>query len=38
VVSEPLTDLPGMWIEAPAATALIVQDGPDEQRPFTPRA
>jgi predicted glutamine amidotransferase len=38
VVSEPLTDLPGVWNEVPEATALIVQDGPDEQRPFTPRA
>src|SRR3954462_5759636 len=38
VGSRPLTDLPGMWIEVPEATALIVQDGPDEQRPFTPRA
>jgi glutamine amidotransferase len=38
VVSEPLSDLPGMWIEVPEATALTIQDGPDEQRPFTPRA
>jgi predicted glutamine amidotransferase len=38
VVSEPLTDLPGMWLEVPEATALIIQNGPDEQRPFTPRA
>jgi len=37
IVSEPLTDLPGLWIEVSEATALIVQDGPDEQRPFTPR-
>ncbi len=36
VVSEPLTDLPGLWSEVPEATALIVQDGPDEQRPFRP--
>jgi predicted glutamine amidotransferase len=38
VVSEPLTDLPGMWLEVPEATALIIEDGPDEQRAFTPRA
>jgi predicted glutamine amidotransferase len=38
IVSEPLSDLPGVWIEVPEATALIVQRGPDEQRPFRPRA
>jgi predicted glutamine amidotransferase len=38
VVSEPLGDLPGAWLEVPEATALIVQPGPDEQRPFRPRA
>ena len=37
VVSEPLGDLPGVWEEIPEATALIVQDGPDEQRAFRPR-
>ena len=37
VVSEPLGDLPGVWVEIPEATALIVQDGPDEQRAFRPR-
>ena len=37
VVSEPLTDLPGMWIEVPEATALVIRDGPDEQHPFVPR-
>lgn len=36
IVSEPLSDLPGVWIEVPEATALVVQDGPDLQRPFTP--
>jgi glutamine amidotransferase len=36
VVSEPLADLPGAWIEIPESTALIVQPGPDEQRPFRP--
>jgi predicted glutamine amidotransferase len=38
IVSEPLGDrLPGAWIEIPPSTAMIVQPGPDEQRPFTPR-
>jgi predicted glutamine amidotransferase len=38
VVSEPLGNrLPGAWIEVPESTALIVQPGPDEQRPFTPQ-
>jgi glutamine amidotransferase len=37
IVSEPLGDLPGIWIEIPEATAIIVQDGPDEQVPFRPR-
>jgi glutamine amidotransferase len=38
IVSEPLSDLPGLWIEVPEATALIVQRGPDEHRPFRPQA
>ena len=38
VVSEPLSDLPGLWIEVPESTALIVQAGRDEQRPFSPQA
>ena len=37
VVSEPLGDLPGVWEEVPEATALIIQDGPDEQRAFRRR-
>jgi predicted glutamine amidotransferase len=37
IVSEPLGDLPGMWIEVPEATAIVVQDGPDEAVPFQPR-
>jgi predicted glutamine amidotransferase len=37
VVSEPLGDLPGVWIEIPESTALIVQPGPDEHRAFQPR-
>jgi predicted glutamine amidotransferase len=36
VVSEPLGDLPGAWIEVPESSAVIVQRGPDEQRPFRP--
>ena len=38
IVSEPLSDLPGVWIEVPESTALIVQPGPDEHRPFRPQA
>ena len=37
VVSEPLADLPGLWRDVPAGTALIVQPGDDEQVPFVPR-
>jgi predicted glutamine amidotransferase len=37
VVSEPVSDLPGVWREVPESTALIIQRGPDEQRPFRPR-
>ena len=36
VVSEPLADLEGVWHEIPESTVLIVQSGPDEQRPFRP--
>lgn len=38
VVSEPLSDLPGLWIEVPESTALIVRPGADEQVPFSPQA
>jgi predicted glutamine amidotransferase len=38
IVSEPLSDLPGVWLEVPESTALIVQRGPDERRPFRPQA
>jgi predicted glutamine amidotransferase len=38
IVSEPLGDLPGLWQEVPAGTALVVQAGEDERLPFTPRA
>lgn len=36
VVSEPIADLPGVWRAIPEATVLIVQPGPDEERPFRP--
>jgi glutamine amidotransferase len=36
IISEPFGDLPGAWHELPEATVLIVQPGPDEQRPFRP--
>jgi hypothetical protein len=36
VVSEPLADLAGVWHEIPESTVVIVQPGPDEQRPFRP--
>jgi glutamine amidotransferase len=37
VVSEPLGGLPGMWQEVPEATALVIQDGPDEVIAFQPQ-
>jgi len=37
VVSEPLGDLPGLWHEVPAGTAIVVQPGEDERVPFRPR-
>ena len=37
VVSEPLSDLPGVWKEIPESTCGIVQAGQDELRPFRPR-
>jgi glutamine amidotransferase len=36
IISEPFGDLPGAWEELPEATALIIQPGPDERRPFRP--
>jgi predicted glutamine amidotransferase len=36
IVSEPLGDLPGVWQEVPAGSALIVQPGRDELVSFTP--
>jgi hypothetical protein len=37
IVSEPLSDLPGVWIAVPESTALVIQPGLDEQVPFEPR-
>jgi glutamine amidotransferase len=37
VVSEPLSDLPGIWIEIPESSAVVIQLGADEQLPFQPR-
>jgi glutamine amidotransferase len=37
IVSEPLSDLPGVWIAVPESTAIVIQPGPDEQRSFQPR-
>jgi predicted glutamine amidotransferase len=37
IVSEPLSDLPGVWVEVPESTALVVQQGKDEHQPFKPR-
>ena len=36
IVSEPLSDLPGAWIEVPESTGLILEDGDYERRPFNP--
>ena len=38
VVSEPLSDLPGLWIEVPESTALIIEAGADQHVPFSPQA
>ena len=37
VVSEPLVDLPGLWEEVPAGSALAVEKGGFEQVPFRPQ-
>jgi len=36
VVSEPLDDLPGSWLEIPEQSYLCVRSGPDVVRPFGP--
>jgi glutamine amidotransferase len=38
IVSEPLSDLPGVWVEVPEASALVIQHGADEQHEFRPHA
>jgi predicted glutamine amidotransferase len=37
IVSEPLGDLSGAWLEIPEATALTVEGGSCEERPFNPQ-
>jgi predicted glutamine amidotransferase len=37
IVSEPLSDLPGVWNEVPESTVLVVQEGPDESHDFRPQ-
>jgi len=37
IVSEPLSDLPGVWNEVPESTVLVVQEGPDETHDFRPQ-
>jgi glutamine amidotransferase len=37
VVSEPFSDLPGVWEEVPEETALVVRGALVEHRPFVPR-
>jgi predicted glutamine amidotransferase len=38
VVSEPLTELPELWHEVPAGSALVVEKGKVDQLPFSPRS
>ena len=38
VVSEPLGDLRGAWLEVPEATCLVIGGGTQETRPFVPSA
>lgn len=37
VVSEPLAELPGLWHEVPAGSAIVVEKGSLSQLPFRPR-
>ena len=37
IVSEPLSDLPGVWNELPEASCGFVQAGQDKLRPFRPQ-
>ncbi len=36
IVSEPLSDLPGVWIEVPESTGLLLEGGSLQQVPFSP--
>ena len=38
IYEKPLGDLPGLWNEVPAGTAIVVQPGHDARVPFTPRS
>lgn len=38
IVSEPLDDLPELWVEVPPATAVILGPGDSTHIPFTPRS
>lgn len=38
IVSEPLVDLPGLWREIPAGSAVVAQPGDDLEVPFRPQA
>ena len=37
IVSEPLADLPGLWQEVPAGSAIAVEKGRLDQLPFRPQ-
>jgi predicted glutamine amidotransferase len=37
VVSEPLSGLPGVWLEVPESSALVIQAGADEHHAFRPQ-
>jgi glutamine amidotransferase len=37
IVSEPFADLQGAWLEVPESTAIVVEPGGHEQRPFQPK-
>jgi glutamine amidotransferase len=37
VVSEPIGDLPGAWVEMPEASYGVVAKGGDQLLPFTPK-
>jgi hypothetical protein len=37
VVSEPIGDLPGAWVELPEASYGVVGKGSDQLLPFTPK-